>query len=80
MPETIKCHCCNGTGRIPFTGIYADTLALLRKQRDPMTGIELARLAKCEGTAMCNRLAALESMGFAESKPYGRKKFWKAVQ
>lgn len=76
---TIPCGHCRGTGRIELTGIYAETLALLKKQRKPLNGAALAKLAGCKATAMNNRLVALEKHGLAEGILYGRERLWRAI-
>ena len=79
-PIHIRCpHCC-GKGCIPLTGVYADTLALLRAQPDEVTGIDMARLDGCTGPAMNNRLAVLEGYGLVASRRYGRKRLYRAVE
>ncbi len=75
---TITCPHCQGHGVLPLTGVYADTLALLRGQRGEVTGAEVGRLAGCSNEAACNRLAALEKHGLATSRRYGRKRLYKA--
>lgn len=80
MPVTIRCAHCKGTGRIPLTGVYADTLALLRQQVYPVTGAELAQIAHCTGPAMNNRLAALERLGLCTSERCGVKRLYVAVK
>jgi len=74
-----KCGRCHGTGRIQLTGIWLDTLALLRNIKGPLSGADLARLMGCKNEAMCNRLVALEQMGLSRSRPYGRVRLWMAV-
>ena len=76
----LPCRCCKGTGRVKLTGVYAETLELLAAQAGEITGSELARLAGCKVSAMCNRLAALEAMGLADSRRYGRKRFYRALK
>jgi hypothetical protein len=76
----IPCSACAGTGRIPLTGEYAVTLDLLRKQRKPLCGAALAKLAGCSGEAMCNRLVRLEALGLARRVRFGRMSLWTAVQ
>jgi Fic family protein len=69
------CNCCGGTGRLEVTGAYAETLALLRRElrpRDEITGAALAAVAGCKPTAMNNRLARLEELGFVTSRRFGR--------
>lgn len=77
-PVIIPCSRCAGTGHVEFTGEYADTLAALRKLGGEVTGAEFGRQVGIKPTAMSNRLAILERMGFAVSRVYGRKKFYKA--
>lgn len=77
---TIKCKRCNGTGQMPFNGAIADTLRMLRKLREPVTGAATARrLGNVKPSAMNNRLAYLENIGLAESERYGRERKFKAV-
>ena len=76
---TVECGHCQGTGRVPFTGVYAKTLRLLRAQKAALSGAELARKASCGHTAMCNRLVRLEEMGLASGIPSGREKMWVAM-
>lgn len=61
------------------TGIYAETLDHLRCIDDEVSGAELGRLMDCEPTAMNNRLAALERMGLATSRRFGRKRLFAAI-
>lgn len=77
-PVIIPCSRCAGTGCVEFTGELADTLAALRKADGEVTGAEFGRQFGIKATAMSNRLAILERMGFAVSRVYGRKKFYKA--
>jgi hypothetical protein len=82
MKETIYITCshCDGEGLVELTGIYFDTLMLLRNQPALLNGVELAKLANCNPTAMNNRLAYLESHGLAERTRYGRESTWKATE
>jgi hypothetical protein len=73
----VRCQRCHGTGSIELTGIYRDTLELLRSQKGECTGAQLARISGCKGTAMNNRLAALERHGLAVSRRYGREKLFR---
>lgn len=50
----------------------------LRAQGVPITGADLAVIAKCKPTAMNNRLAALERHGLATSYVVGRRRFFQA--
>lgn len=77
MPTHLRCPHCAGKGTIELTGIYAETLTLLRQQRREVSGADLARVAGCKATAMCNRLAALERHGLAVSRRYGRKRLFR---
>lgn len=79
MKLTIPCSRCEGQGQIELTGVYADTLKFLREQKEQLNGAELARKAGVNETAMDNRLAWLESYGFAISERYGREKRWRAA-
>jgi len=75
---SVSCWHCRGSGRVELTGVYADTLALLRRQREPLNGAALARLAGCSNEAMCNRLRAIERHGLAKSRRHGREAIWTA--
>jgi hypothetical protein len=77
MPS-VTCLCCRGTGRVPLTGVYADTLDLLRRSGE-VCGAALARAAGCKPSAMNNRLAALERPGLAVSRRYGRLRLFRAA-
>ncbi len=80
MADYIPCSHCKGKGRIQLTGVHADTLKLLRKQSKALNGVELAKIARCQPTAMNNRLAWLESQGLAKRTRYGRDSFWRAAE
>jgi DNA-binding transcriptional ArsR family regulator len=76
---TRKCETCGGTGRVKLTGVYAETLACLRRHA-PVSGADLSRLmGGVSPEAMCNRLAALRHHGLAEFRQHGREKLWTAV-
>ena len=74
-----ECPTCHGAGKIPWTGIYADTLEFLRSQTEELNGAQLARLAGIKPTAMCNRLVTLQRMGFALGRRYGKECLWRGV-
>lgn len=76
---THPCPWCLGTGRMPLSGVYAATLALLRTQPDPINGAALARLAGCKETAMNNRMVRLEELGLAVGERDGRQRLWRAT-
>ena len=78
MPKPVKVQCthCGGSGLVELTGVYAETLALLARHSD-RNGAELARLAGCQETAMNNRLVALQRMGLAYGRKYGRSRLWR---
>ncbi len=82
MPETprVCCPTCHGAGTVVLTGRYADTLALLRRQRGEVCGTALAAVAGCKVPAMCNRLAALERLGLATSRRYGCKRLYRVEE
>ncbi len=73
-----QCSQCGGSGYVTMTGVFADTLALLKKQSGEVTAAQLALVARCKATAMSNRLAALERMGFVSSRRYGRLRLFHA--
>lgn len=77
--DVIPCSHCAGEGEITLTGIYADTLAMLRLQEEEVTAVQLAALDGRNPTAMNNRLTALEGFGFATSRRYGRSRLYKAT-
>jgi hypothetical protein len=76
----VVCKCCKGEGSIELTGIYAETLFVLSRQTEEVSGAALARVVGCNNTAMCNRLKALEGHGLAVSRPYGRKLLWRVAR
>ena len=79
-PEVlVLCRRCAGEGRIPLTGVYADTLSLLRKQKKELSGAALARLVSINGTAMNNRLTWLERHGLAVGRWNGHERLWKEM-
>lgn len=80
MADHVPCPWCRGTGKFAVTGVYADTLALLRKQSCEVTGAVLAYAAGCKATTMNNRLSALERHGLATSRRYGVKRLYKATR
>jgi len=73
----VSCPCCRGTGQVELTGVYALTLDLLRRQPGEITPADLARQDGCKATTMCNRLAALERMGLATSRRFGRLRLYR---
>lgn len=77
--DVIPCSRCGGKGWIEVTGVYADTLALLRLQEEEVTAPQLAAKDGCNATAMNNRLTALEGYGLAISRRYGRARLFKAA-
>lgn len=76
---SVCCPHCRGSGRIPLTGVYADTLELLRANGEA-TGADLARVEGCKATAMNNRLAMLERHGLATSRRYGRQRLYRVKE
>lgn len=78
---SLVCFNCLGAGRVELPpGQYRDTVLRLRAHGDEITAAELARLMGVQPTAMSNRLAALERMGLATSRVYGRKRFFRATE
>ena len=78
--DYIPCSHCDGEGFVELTGIYAETLSLLRGVPANLNGAELAKLANCKPTAMNNRLAWLEGQGLAERTRHGKESLWKATE
>ena len=76
----VKCTRCRGTGKVELTGEYAETYALLLRQKAHLSGADLARLSRVKPTAMNNRLVAIERMGLAIGSTHGRKRLWRAVK
>jgi Mn-dependent DtxR family transcriptional regulator len=76
---TIRCAHCRGKGAVPLSGVYMETWAALRRQKERVSGADLARLMGVPETAMNNRLVALERHGLAEGEAYGRKRLWRAM-
>lgn len=75
IAPSVKCPHCRGLGRMPITGVYAETLrvVLFNPGRN---GAELAKLMGCKNEAMCNRLRRLEQLRLVESTPFGRQVTW----
>lgn len=74
-----ECPWCKGKGVVAMTGVYAETLKLLKRQRKEINGADLSRIAGVKGPAMNNRLARLGELGYATSRRNGREVLWKAV-
>lgn len=74
-----ECPWCDGTGRVALGPAYERTHELLKAQREPISGADLARLAGCLTSAMCNRLVHLERLGLARGERSGRKRLWVAT-
>jgi predicted transcriptional regulator len=79
-PVEIACPHCRGAGRTVLSPAYAATLALLRRQRQPVNGAALARLAGTKEPAMCNRLVVLSNYGLAVGTRNGREVLWAAAK
>ena len=73
----IKCWACQGRGRVELTGVYADTLRILRASRSAVVANRDADRFGCLPTALNNRLSWLEEHGLAQSVRHGReRRFW----
>jgi len=73
----VPCSYCDGYGVIELTGVYAETLRILRRFKRPVVAGSDAESFGCKPTALNNRLAWLESKGLARSAREGKKrKFW----
>lgn len=79
MKTSHACPHCKGKGVVELTGVYAETLAMLRSTSGPITGASLARESGCKATAMNNRLAVLERLGYASSERHGRERRFRAI-
>ena len=82
MSDHTKCPHCNGRGKNPVTGIYAETLAKLRqlcKTQGFVVANRDAELFNCKATALNNRLAWAEEHGFAKSERFGKQRRFKAI-
>ena len=80
--DQIRCSCCRGTGKVPVTGVYAETLHGLRRMTRARGYVVANRDAGwflCEPTALNNRLAWLEKNGLAKSEKFGRQRRFVAV-
>jgi|HubBroStandDraft_4_1064222.scaffolds.fasta_scaffold00070_5 DNA-binding transcriptional ArsR family regulator len=73
------CPRCKGAGTIEFDGVWSDTLRALKRQSREINGADLARIIGANPTAVNNRLTALERMGLATGRVYGRQRLWKAT-
>lgn len=82
--DHIPCSCCKGSGRIPLTGIYADTLKIIRRRWVAGYYIVARRDAdnwfQCNPTALSNRLKWLERNGLLVSETYGREKRYRPAR
>ena len=79
MPIYQKCCRCKGTGKVAMNGAHADTLEVLKKQKQEISGVALSRIVGCKPTAMNNRLTYLQKLGLAKGRAYGRMVLWRAV-
>lgn len=81
MRIEIECHHCHGSGRLKLSGVYADTLAGLRrltKAHGWTTAAKSASWFGCSPTALNNRFRVLEAHGLATSEWYGRERRYSA--
>ena len=83
MVDRIQCRHCHGRGLVKLTGVYAETLKDVRTfclGRNALCNegyVVSNRDAKhfgCNPTALNNRLAALERLGFVRSEVAGRQR------
>lgn len=74
----VPCSCCRGTGCVELTGEYLVTYRKLLEVGE-QTGAALAAMLGTKPTAMNNRLAALERLGLATSRRWGRKRLFTAL-
>lgn len=74
----VECHHCEGSGKLDLPPSLAETLYLLHKDRGYSTIQLLARSSiGVKHTTLCNRLAQLETLGFASSHREGKNKHWR---
>ena len=73
------CPHCEGKGTVLLTGVYLDTLAVLKRCREPISGVALAAKMHVKNPAMCNRLRVLAAHGLAASQRFGRVVLWEAT-
>ena len=74
------CGHCGGTGQVDVTGVYLETLLLLRRRKPGhVVANQMHGYFGCTPTALNNRLAWLERHGLASSERYGRERRYKAV-
>ena len=82
MKDKVPCPFCNGKGHTILTGVYAETLTLLRKltseKESFIVANQHAEQFGCNPTALNNRLKRLEELGFAKSERYGRQRRYAA--
>lgn len=82
----VPCPRCHGTGHIPLSAPYAETLALLQKQHDWISVKLLAGLMGVERTAMNNRMMRMEKLGLVRGRKatgaagVGGMKLWRAMK
>ena len=81
MTDHNTCPHCQGTGKIPLTGIYAETLDKMRKLKFPfVVANQHAEYFGCQPTALNNRLRKLEEYGHVFSERYGaQRRFYLCV-
>lgn len=77
--DVVSCSQCDGEGLIALTGIFAETVTLLRQEQTAINGADLARKHGVNPTAMNNRLVWLEARGLAQRQRYGRESRWLAI-
>lgn len=82
-PVYKRCPYCKGTGDMQLAPIYADTLTILRRLTRKADSYVVANADAerfgCEPTALNNRLAGLERMGFAVSEIVSRQRRFRAL-
>lgn len=78
MKTTHACPHCDGKGRIELTGVYAETLkkarALLVADAAYLIANRDAWQFGCNPTALNNRMARLEKLGYLKSERFGRER------
>lgn len=77
------CPYCRGSGKVPLNGVYLETLQTMRRLCKRGAFIVANRDAEkfgCKPTALNNRLARLEELGFIVSEKYGRQRRFRLTE
>ena len=81
MTDTVCCSHCQGTGRTKLTGVYAETLKVIRRLKKTIGYVvanQHADLFGCNPTALSNRLAYLHRHGLIDCEIFGRQRRYRS--